>query len=713
MSMTTDVDSSSSENRFPGKISRKSFLVLLPAILIPIIIVVIDITLLSKFSRSGRIVGTLSVSVVLGLMIAFIVSRYIKKQIIQPIEDVTDTTRRFALGDLKDRTRIERNDEIGLLAYYVDQMGNFLLTRFQSLEVEVNSRNHQIRIMTELSQITASAPDLEQLLQRSVNLIAERFNHTQAAIYLINKAYDRAVLKAVSGTAGSNQDREEDTIPLTTDSHFGWVAKNNLPMVFPSQEMAHLSSPDTILARTKSAAVIPISSGDVVMGFIHVQDRNVDRFSHDEITTLQTIANQIAVYTQHHRRFGSLSSSPDAAPFLYQASHTIITANTAGQVFAAIKNTLKQMPYAAALFVAEQNLFSALYVTDPSGHELADNDISEISVSRFPTAEFTQKPYPISITKPEELERLPDSIVSICRVLRYNSLMLYPLVVNGELTGLLFLGATQAGQFTSTTLDTISRLVDISATSLEKINALQTITDHLNELKTLNTISQSISTETNLDTLYAVIHQQIIQVMGSVNFLIALYAESSGTIEIPYMDDGDEILSVPPFPLGQGLTSIIIRTRQPLMIVEDTVNRGRALGAIVTSDKPALSWLGVPMILGGGIIGAIVVQDLEQEHRFDENDMRLLTTMAAQVAIAIRNTRLVESARERSERDRQLYEITNKIRRAVDIQGVIATTAQELGQALSARSAHIEISLEPISKAINGDGSHNRKDVSE
>jgi GAF domain-containing protein len=211
-------------------------------------------------------------------------------------------------------------------------------------------------------------------------------------------------------------------------------------------------------------------------------------------------------------------------------------------------------------------------------------------------------------------------------------------------------------------------------------------------------------------TLYQVVHQQIVQVMDAVNFLIALYIEPDRTIEIPYMDDGDQIISVPPFPLGQGLTSIIIRTRQPLMIVEDTINRSRALGAIVTGDKPALSWLGVPMILGGEILGAIVVQDLEREHRFDENDMRLLTTLAAQVAIAIHNTQLIETAQLRAERDRQLYEITDKIRRAVDIQGVLETTARELSVALDARRTQVEISPEPISDQFNDNGQNDWKD---
>jgi GAF domain-containing protein len=272
-------------------------------------------------------------------------------------------------------------------------------------------------------------------------------------------------------------------------------------------------------------------------------------------------------------------------------------------------------------------------------------------------------------------------------------------------------GISEASPFSPEDLDTIRRLAEISTTSLEKIDAIEEISSQLNELQTLSTVSQSISSVTNLEKLYDVIHQQIIHVMGPVNFFIALYEESTNSIEIPYMDDGNTILAVPPFPLGQGLTSIIIRTRQPLMIVEDTVNRSRALGAIITGDNPARSWLGVPMILRDELIGAIVVQDLENEYRFDENDMRLLTTLSAQVAIAVWNTRLIEIAYKRSLRDQQLYEITNKIRDQIDIKGVLSTTAQELGKALNTRKASIKILSEAIPLATNGNGTGEVRNV--
>ena len=47
------------------------------------------------------------------------------------------------------------------------------------------------------------------------------------------------------------------------------------------------------------------------------------------------------------------------------------------------------------------------------------------------------------------------------------------------------------------------------------------------------------------------------------------------------------------FPLGEGLTSILINTRQPLMLIENTEAKAMELGAKVLG-KPAKSWLEFP-----------------------------------------------------------------------------------------------------------------------
>lgn len=246
--------------------------------------------------------------------------------------------------------------------------------------------------------------------------------------------------------------------------------------------------------------------------------------------------------------------------------------------------------------------------------------------------------------------------------------------------------------------------------SIEEIESLRKQVEHLRggnqqaiiamekrtaELRALTAIGQATAVETNLTDLYHKIHQVINDVIGDVNFMIAIYRAEQNQIEIPYAFEEGQYLQIDPFPLGEGLTSILIRTRQALMIVEDTVNKARALGAKI-AGTPAKSWLGAPLVVGGDIIGAMIVQDLENEHRFNDDDKRLLSALAAQIAVAIRNVSLIEDMRAQSDRERLLFNITSQIRRSTDIPAILKTTATEVGKSLGVRRATIEINPRAI-----------------
>lgn len=257
-----------------------------------------------------------------------------------------------------------------------------------------------------------------------------------------------------------------------------------------------------------------------------------------------------------------------------------------------------------------------------------------------------------------------------------------------------------------------------SSQLIEEIESLRRQVDHLRggnqqaiiamekrtaELRALSAIGQATAVETGLDDLYHEIHAVIKDVVGDVNLMIAIYRAEQNRIEIPYAFEEGHYLQIDPFPLGEGLTSILIRTRQALMIVEDTVNKARALGAKI-AGTPAKSWLGAPLIVSGDIIGAIIIQDLENEHRFDEDDKQLLSALAAQVAVAIRNVGLIEDMRAQSDREHLLFDITSKIRRSIDIQSILEITASEVGRSLGLRSATIEINPRMIATNPEIDG---------
>src|SRR4029077_18744910 len=90
-----------------------------------------------------------------------------------------------------------------------------------------------------------------------------------------------------------------------------------------------------------------------------------------------------------------------------------------------------------------------------------------------------------------------------------------------------------------------------------------------------------------------------------------------------------------PMEYGEGLTSQILRSREPLLLNRKEQYEGQA-----SVGTPSRSYLGVPILVGERSIGVISVQSIEEEGRFGEADSRLLETNATNVRVAIQNARL-------------------------------------------------------------------------
>ena len=163
---------------------------------------------------------------------------------------------------------------------------------------------------------------------------------------------------------------------------------------------------------------------------------------------------------------------------------------------------------------------------------------------------------------------------------------------------------------------------------------------------------------------------------------IALVDEELRLIEFPYYVEEGEHPAQTPLALGEGLTSKIIERRRPMLLNRDADweelgERGR--GTL------ARSWLGVPILTGDDAIGVISIQSTSQEGRFGEADERLLSTIAANVAVAIQNARLYGETLRRAEEMAALAEVGREISATLDLTIVLEKIADRAKALLDGR----------------------------
>jgi GAF domain-containing protein len=105
---------------------------------------------------------------------------------------------------------------------------------------------------------------------------------------------------------------------------------------------------------------------------------------------------------------------------------------------------------------------------------------------------------------------------------------------------------------------------------------------------------------------------------------------------------------------------------------------------------PNSSRLTIPMSLRDQTIGEI---DLAGDAEWTAEQRNLIETVAGQAALALENARLVTQSQASARREHELAEITGRIWAAPTIDGILQTAVQELGQALEASEALIELNM--------------------
>ncbi len=566
-------------------------------------------------------------------------------RVVNPLLELAETTHSFAEGNWSSRSPIKRDDEIGALAHSFNQMADDLTTLYTSLSHQVDERTEYIRAAAEVAQNIVSTFNLGELLQKTARLIVERFGYYHTGIFMVDRSGKVAILRAAHGPSAEVMLERGHRLEVGSASIVGWVTANNRPRAASDVGDDPVHFKNELLPETRAEVGIPIAIGDTVLGVLDVQSTHPEAFDEATISVLVTLSNQIATAIQNVNLFESSDVNLHELERLYRASKEIAQEKTISGLLEATSHTLQDSPFITAIFTSKGKGIGIHSVSDP------DRAILPHALPEFidvPLAQLISPAQPASnILDINTRTPLPKGFADVPRKIGCKAISLLPIASGEELEAVLMIGTLNKEHLTETALQPYVNMVDMITVTIEKIRASELTVQRLSELEAISIMNQTMATAEDLNTLYPALHEQVRQILGDYSFIVALYDETSDAIQVPYLYENGEVGSLAPFPLGEGLTSIIIHTGQPLMIVEDTEQRSAALGAKLVG-RPAKSWLGCPLQISGKVIGALIVQDLENERSFDENSLRFINTLASQVSGAIHNVRLLEDSRQRA-----------------------------------------------------------------
>jgi GAF domain-containing protein len=558
----------------------------------------------------------------------------------------------------------------------------------------------QLQTAAEISTAAGTVLSVDELLPSVVLLIQQRFSLYYVGLFLIDDARENAILRAGTGEAGQIMLSRHHQLPLDEHSMIGWCIKHRVPRVAldVGEDAVHFSNPD--LPDTRSELALPLVSRGQVLGAMTVQSKEAAAFSEQDIAILQTMSDQIATSIANAQLFEQASQARRQAEVRFRESQFL---RSVGQ---AISSSLD---LSHVMDVVLETLQGDLGFTHIA-LLLMDKAAGTVTIQRAAgTARELQ-----GLTR--SIEQLQNDIVmdimrkgqtevidgwddrfdrAIYESQGHAALVraFAPLRLRGESIGLLEVGYRRAerARITAEEVRLLNGLTDQIAVAVGNARLFDESQQRITEMAVVNEISRALTVTQDVQQLFATIHQQIGRLYDATNFYIATY-DGGEEWSLDYQIEHGQLQPAARHRLGGGFTSHILQTRQPILIRSPqenlTFHDQQQLPKI---GETAKSWMGVPLIVGGSIIGVMGIQSYEQEGLYSEQDVALFSTIGTQVAATIQNARLFQEARQRAAELAALNELSQTLAAQLNVKQVLHEVWQGVSRLLDTTNFYIAL----------------------
>lgn len=256
-----------------------------------------------------------------------------------------------------------------------------------------------------------------------------------------------------------------------------------------------------------------------------------------------------------------------------------------------------------------------------------------------------------------------------------------PMLAETRVIGMLGVYSRSARQFTEEQSHFLYLVATQTAMALEKARHSQAAARRLDELILLNDVIFAANSEISLERVVRNVTNEIGELLQSDEVHVSFASESSE-------EDLRSALAAQPSSgsgWGSAVANWVMRTRQPLLVQD--LSRDSRFSAFAQTTRTCL---GAPMAIGERVIGVIAVAHPEAKS-FDSNDLRLLTTLAGQIAAAIERARLLDETRKRLAEITAMFEFSNALRTATTESHLLNLVVNDAVQMLDASGGSLQL----------------------
>jgi GAF domain-containing protein len=177
---------------------------------------------------------------------------------------------------------------------------------------ELEHRSKLLKAVADVGKAITSFRDLSELLQQTAYLIHENFGYYHVGIFLLDEHREYAVLSATNSEGGYRMLEKKHQLKIGETGIVGYVTQNAKARIAldVGKDAVYFNNPD--LPQTHSEMALPLVIGGQILGALDVQSTESQAFSEEDISTLQILAEQIAIAIQNANLFNEAEKALEA-----------------------------------------------------------------------------------------------------------------------------------------------------------------------------------------------------------------------------------------------------------------------------------------------------------------------------------------------------------------------------------------------------------------
>ncbi len=559
----------------------------------------------------------------------------------------------------------------------------------------LRDRADEVSLLQQISAQISAALKLDKILPSLVEGAMRLTKTKSGVVHVIDSSGERIV--------GSYAYPEEFRHPAPRISEQGYtrlIIEKGEQRVVPDTHVDTRANPEVVEKGVRSFVGTPLkSAGERAAGVLYLNDIIVRQFTEEELALLRALADQAAVAIEHAQLFQELDERATQLEQL-QTVTTAISAEPSNleRVSHLIVKSLSDIFHKASCAI---RLYDS--TTDQFRPQIATG-VMEEWIDRLPRPDGTSC-YVVRTKLPRYLEgndvATPSdggpAVREDISALGMKSVAYLPLISGGDVVGVLYVNLTVPHHFSDNDKLLLELFADQAAIAIENARLYQNLERRIRELEVLTEIGRTVSS-LGIDEILEEIHTQAGKLMDVRNIQIAFYDEDKDGVSFPLAYDAGKKVEADhkdfrPRRRGEyryGLTEYVIDKGEAEISRGNVWKWAKERGIQLSEAIATKSWIGTPLRVwdrekqAEKVIGLISIQSYEKEDAYDENDLRVLETMASQAAVAIENARLLDRETRRARQLAGLQEIGVKITSQLELGEVLGSVVENANMTTSA-----------------------------